>query len=216
MFYLFFNKENLFEHLILASLSIYRCWSSPDSSYGGRLAGGLLTTFTGYVPLSEIKKGSITSKKNHQLTGFSVFIDVSLCFVYQGQGLIRKSEILGRLCPRALCRLRSKYPNPIMNVVKVVALLKVLCFILEIFLSCRSDLGGGMGGLARSPADNRPYFALIFGATLALFGLFFLKKIGLPNTEKASNRVPTLNPKTQKKLATLGYSVDLIYHTLTG
>ena len=171
-----FNKENVFEHFILASLSIYRCWSPPDSSYGGRLAGGLLTTFTGYVPLSEIKKGSITSKKNHQLTGFSVFIDVPLCFVYQGQGLIRKSEILGRLCTRALCRLRSKYPNPIMNVVKVVALLKVLCFILGIFLSCRSDLGGGMGGLARSPADNRPYFALIFGATLALFGLFFLKK----------------------------------------
>ena len=130
-------------------------------------------------------------KKNYQLTGFSVFIDVSLCFVYQGQGLIRKSEIPGRLCTRALCRLRSKYPNPIMNVVKVVALLKVLCFILEIFLSCRSDLGGGMGGLARSPADNRPYFALIFGATLALRNLFFLEKNGLPHTEKAPNRVPT-------------------------
>ena len=83
--------------------------------------------------------------------------------------------------------------------------MKVLFFILEIFLSCRSDLGGGLGMLARSPADNRPYFALIFGATLALFSLFFLEKIGLQNTEKASNRVPTLNPKT-KKLATLGRS----------
>ena len=114
-------------------------------------------------------------KKNH-----CVFIDVSLCFVYEGQGLIRKSEIPGRLCTRALCRLRSKYPYPIMNVVKVVALLKVLCFILEIFLSCRSDLGGGLGGLARSPADNRPYFALIFGATLALFSLFFLEKNRAP------------------------------------
>ena len=28
--------------------------------------------------------------------------------------------------------------------------------------------------------------------------------------------MPTLNPKTQKKLAMLGYSVDLISHTLTG
>ena len=54
---------DMFEHFILASLSIYRCWSPPDSSYGGRLAGGLLTTFTGYVPLSEIKKRGITSKK---------------------------------------------------------------------------------------------------------------------------------------------------------
>ena len=175
MFYLFFDKENLFEHLILASLSIYRCWSSPDSSYGGRLAGGLLTTFTGYVPLSEIKKGSITSKKNHQLTGFSVFIDVSLCFVYQGQGLIRKSEIPGRLCTRALCRLRSKYPYPIMNVVKVVALLKVLCFILEIFFSCRSDLGGGwVGKITRRQSGL--LCTNFWGYTSSFQSFFFLKK----------------------------------------
>ena len=168
-----FNTENVFEHFILASLSIYRCWSSPDSSYGGRLAGGLLTTFTGYVQLSEIKKRSITSKKNHQLTGFSVFIDVSLCFVYQGQGLIRKSEIPERFYNMALCRLSSKYSYPIMNEVKVGSFVKRALLYFGDFLSCRSDLGGGLGGLARSPADNRPYFALIFGATLALFSLFF-------------------------------------------
>ena len=156
MFYLFFNKENLFEHLILASLSIYRCWSPPDSSYGGRLAGGLLTTFTGYVPLSEIKKGSITSKKNYQLTGFSVFIDVSLCFVYQGQGLIRKSEIPGRLCTRAFCRLRSKYPYPIMNVVKVVALLKVLFLFWRFFSPADLILGVGWVGWQDHPQTIGP------------------------------------------------------------
>ena len=95
----------------------------------------------------------------------------------------------------ALCRLSSKYSYPIMNEVKVGSFVKRALLYFGDFLSCRSDLGGG---LARSPADNRPYFALIFGATLALFSLFFLEKIGLQNTEKASNRVPTLNPKTQK------------------
>ena len=114
-------------------------------------------------------------KKNHQLTGFSVFIDVSLCFVYQGQGLIRKSEIPGRLCTRALCRLKSKYPYPIMNVVKVVALLKVLCFILEIFFSCRSDLGGGwVGKITRRQSGL--LCTNFWGYTSSFQSFFFLKK----------------------------------------
>ena len=175
MFYLFLTQK--------MCLNILSWPLSPSTDVGALQTAVMVDVWQAdYSLLSQVMSHSQKSRKealpqkNHQLTGFSVFIDVSLCFVYQGQGLIRKSEIPGRLCPRALCRLRSKYPYPIMNVVKVVALLKVLCFILEIFLSCRSDLGDGLGGLARSPADNRPYFALIFGATLALFSLFFFLK----------------------------------------